>query len=282
MADATLALTPAQIETFHAQGFLVLTDPLAPPAELAYLRECYDRMFTQRRGREEGAQFDLAGSDEEGKEASLPQILGFQRFIPDFDQTLLLANARQIVQQLLGADAHCGGGHAIYKPPFHGAATPWHQDEAYWNPAMVYRSLSIWVPLQEATVANGCMHFVPGSHRLPVLEHRPINNDPRIHGLELVDSEMHHVRDAVACPLAPGGATVHHHATLHYAGANRSPIPRRACILGGGAPAQPRPEPRRFPWNELKKPARLERAQAHAAKQQTAADSVKVSTDVKY
>ncbi|NIP93962.1 MAG: phytanoyl-CoA dioxygenase family protein, partial [Akkermansiaceae bacterium] len=39
------------------------------PEDVAFLREIYDRLFAERRGREEGNQFDLAGTDEEGKEA---------------------------------------------------------------------------------------------------------------------------------------------------------------------------------------------------------------------
>ena len=38
--------------------------------------------------------------------------------------------------------------------------------------------LGVWVPLDVATVDSGCMHFKPGSHTGPVLEHRHVNDDP--------------------------------------------------------------------------------------------------------
>ncbi|MDB6042320.1 MAG: Deoxyhypusine synthase [Gammaproteobacteria bacterium] len=61
----------------------------------------------------------------------------------------------------------------ILKPAHQGGATPWHQDEAYRvAPDFDYRQVSIWVPLQDATLENGCMMYIPGSHRSGVLPHR--------------------------------------------------------------------------------------------------------------
>lgn len=264
MTKPTVTLTQDQIAFYKQQGYLTL-DAVTTPEELAFLRDCYDKMFREQAGREAGEQFDLGGTDEDGKEAVLPQILGFQRFIPDFDKTILYANCDAIAKALLGKDATSGGGHAIFKPARIGAATPWHQDEAYWGTGVQYRSMSIWIPLQEATLENGCMHFVPGSHKLDVLEHQSINNDPRIHGLELVASEMPHVKEAVACPLPPGGATIHDSRTLHYTPPNRSDIPRRAMIMMAGAPAKKIGEPGQHPWQAAKQTARNERAKRAAA-----------------
>ena len=52
----------------------------------------------------------------------------------------------------------------------------------------------------------------------------------------------------MACPLPPGGATIHFSRTLHYAGPNTSTEPRRALIMGFSAPPTPLPEPRHMPW----------------------------------
>jgi ectoine hydroxylase-related dioxygenase (phytanoyl-CoA dioxygenase family) len=106
------------------------------------------------------------------------------------------------------------------------------------------------------------MWFVPRSHKMAVLEHQSINNDPRIHGLELTPDQMPYVQDPVACPLPPGGCTIHYSRTLHYTGPNTSDIPRRAYILGGSAPAERRSDGRRFPWLEQQRTARMQRQQA--------------------
>jgi ectoine hydroxylase-related dioxygenase (phytanoyl-CoA dioxygenase family) len=85
---------------------------------------------------------------------------------------------------------------------------------------------------------------VPGSHVLDVAPHRLINPDS--HGL-VVESEEH-VQGAVACPLPPGGATMHSSRTLHYAGPNTTDEPRRALIMAFACPVRPLDEPRTFPW----------------------------------
>jgi ectoine hydroxylase-related dioxygenase (phytanoyl-CoA dioxygenase family) len=262
----TVILTQEQIDFYHREGYLSL-DAITTQEEIAWMRDIYDRLFAMRAGREEGNQFDLAGTDEEESEATLPQILSPTRYAPELKEGLFRVNALAVARQLLGPEARAMGDHAIFKPAHIGAATPWHQDEAYWGAMMEYNSFSMWVPLQPATLENGCMQFVPRSHRLEVLPHHCINNDPRIHGLEVDAAD---VSQAVACPLPPGGCTIHHNRTLHYTGPNRSDIPRRALILGFGTPAQPRATTRSFPWNDAKQTPREERARAAAARAETA------------
>jgi ectoine hydroxylase-related dioxygenase (phytanoyl-CoA dioxygenase family) len=259
MSDATIQITPAQIDFFHREGYLVIPT-ITTPEEVARIREIYDGLFVRQAGREEGNQFDLAGADEEGATAALPQILMPVKYAPDLAHTLYRANALAISRQLFGPSSAYKGEHAIFKPARYGAETPWHQDEAYWNPELDYNEGSFWMPLQEATPENGCMYFIPGSHRLEVLPHHSINNDPRIHGLE-VDMSFVDLSQAVACPLPAGGATVHAARTLHYTPPNRSAIPRRAYILGFGTEQTRREAVRRFPWNEMKQTAREVRAE---------------------
>jgi len=256
MVSPTVSLTPEQIAFYHENGYLSIPN-LMPLDEVEWMRGIYDRLFEERAGRDTGDQFDLAGTDEEGKEAVLPQILGPAKYAPELAQSQLWVNARHVVKQLLGPEASFGDGHMIYKPARIGAETPWHQDEAYWDPSLDYESMSIWVPLQEATVDNGCMWFVPGTHKLEVKEHRSVGGDVRIHALEML--EPPEMSEAIACPLPPGGATFHSSRTFHYTGPNRSEIDRRAYIVSGGLPAKPRSDSRRFAWNEIKQTARAER-----------------------
>lgn len=253
-----MLLTPHQIRSFHLDGFLSITEPIADERELAWLREVYDRMFSARAGREEGNQFDLAGSDEEGKEAVLPQILDPAKYAPELNEGTYLSVASEIVRQLLGDEASIGIAHAIFKPAGVGAATPWHQDEAYWDPTLQYKTVSAWMPLQEATEENGCLWFVPGSHEWEVAPHQSIGGDVRVHGLEMIDPPS--PSEAVCCALPPGGLTIHRNRTAHYAGPNVSGTPRRALIMMGGLDAVAYRGERFFPWNERKATARDARA----------------------
>ena len=256
-----ISLTESQVRFFREQGYLAIPR-LTGDDDVARLRTSYDRIFAERAGRELGDHFDLAGRDEEEGKESLPQILHPAKYAPEMNDSELLRNATIVSRQLLGPEATCEFAHAIFKPAGTGAETPWHQDAAYWGPEMVYTSVSIWVPLQEATEENGCMQFIPASHALDVVRHRSINDDPRIHGLEIHPDERRHISRYVSCPLRPGGATFHGPYMLHHTGRNTSQTPRRALILNGGLPPSPRLRPLRFPWMEGKMTARDERVKA--------------------
>jgi ectoine hydroxylase-related dioxygenase (phytanoyl-CoA dioxygenase family) len=261
----SVALTAEQVKFYHDSGFLAIPR-LTSDDDVAALRTSYDRIFSERAGRELGDHFDLAGRDEEEGKESLPQILHPAKYAPEMNDSELLRNAIGVSKQLLGPEATCEIAHAIFKPAGIGAETPWHQDAAYWSPDMLYTAVSIWVPLQEATEENGCMQFVPESHTMDVVRHRSINDDPRIHGLEIHPEESGRVQKFVSCPLPAGGATFHGPYMLHHTGRNRSQTPRRALILNAGLPPTVRPRPLRFQWMEGKTTARDERARASKEK----------------
>ncbi|WP_330243041.1 MULTISPECIES: phytanoyl-CoA dioxygenase family protein [unclassified Streptomyces] len=245
-SDAAV-LTDAQREEFGRQGFVAL-DRLTTAEEVEELQAVYDRLFEYGADIAEQDRLELVG--EPGGEPLLPQILNPDRYAPELRDTEAYRNAGVVARCLLGPEAVPTGMHAIRKPAHHGAETPWHQDEAYWNPDHEHRAISIWMPLQAATTANGCMEFQPGSQLLPVLPHRRIN--PVAQGLVLADTAA--VSGSVACPLPAGGATVHGSRTLHYAGPNTTTEPRRALVMSFACPSRPLAVPRRFPWQRPEKP----------------------------
>ena len=260
MGQATITLTPDQIAFYHREGYLTLP-AITTAEEVAGLRATYDRLFDTQAGRAEGDHLDLSGADEDGAAPKLPQILHPSKYAPQLVETAFRANALAIAAQLLGPGVEFRGDHAILKPPHTEAATPWHQDEAYWDPDKIFNELSIWIPLQEATLENGCMQFVPRTHLGDVLPHHPIGNDPRVVGLEVDDPEARSA-GSVACPIPAGGATVHHSCTLHYTGPNRSDDARRAYILAFSLPRQERETARDFYWQTQQKTKWQERKAA--------------------
>ncbi len=255
MQNPNIILSGAQIAFFRREGYLAIP-AITTLEEVERLIGVYDHLFAIKAGREEGNQYDLAGTDEDDKEAAVPQIVLPSKYAPELANILYWANARAIAEQLLGPEVEMQSDHAILKPPGSGSPTPWHQDEAYWRPDLEHNSITIWMPLQEATLENGCMHFIPGSFALEILPHHSIGHNPRVHGLE---ADSVNSTQAVACPLLAGGATIHHCRTLHYTGPNLTDKPRRAYILNFAAPAKKREAARDFPWQAIRQTARDER-----------------------
>ncbi len=236
-----------------------------PTDDIATVKAIYDRLFAEAEARADADFYDLNGAREAGKKVSIPQILNPAKYAPALLATQLVANIKAVMRQFHGADAKMMGDHAINKPPHNAAATPWHQDEAYWNPAKEYSSLSVWVPLQLATLHNGCMHFVPGSHRIGIVPHRPIWDNPLTPGLE-VEPGVVDFSAAVACELPAGGATIHHGRTLLYTPPNNSEDYRRAYIAMGSAYERPRAVARSFPWQERQRAAKAQHSAGNIPK----------------
>ena len=240
-SELTASLSDVDVQRFHDQGFLVV-DVLTTAEEVVALQGVYDRLFEVEAPITDNDRIELAGDS--GAPAVLPQILNPDHYAPELRETNAFRNAGEVARRLLGEEAFSTGMHAIRKPARDGGETPWHQDEAYWDPAAKSNAISIWMPLQPVTLDNGCMQFVPGSHLSEVQEHRLIN--PESHGLVLSDESV--VTDPVACPIPAGAATVHAGRTLHYAGPNTTDEPRRALIMSFALNAQPLAQPRDFHW----------------------------------
>jgi hypothetical protein len=235
-----LRLTDEQVASFHRDGFLRI-DTLTDDAEIALLLGLYDELFERDSGFVAGDRIEL---NADVTRAPLPQVVNPERYAPQLIQGLAYRNAQAMARQLLGPDCVPTGNHAILKPARIGGATPWHQDEAYWDPRYAHRAVSIWLALQPATFENGCMRFIPGSHRWPVLAH------------ELIAAESHGLRVSESLPEAPdtncelraSGATIHDGRTLHSAGPNLSGEPRRALVFGFGLAPVLLDTPRHYPW----------------------------------
>jgi ectoine hydroxylase-related dioxygenase (phytanoyl-CoA dioxygenase family) len=238
--EPPIALTEAQLASFRRDGF-VRVEALADDAECAALLGLYDALFGRAGGFEAGDRLEL---NADLSQAPLPQIVNPERYEPRLVGGRAYRNAQAIARQVLGDGCRPTAHHAILKPARIGGATPWHQDEAYWDPNFDHRAVSIWLALQPATLENGCMSFIAGSHRGPVLAHALISADS--HGLRLSgpDPDL----PAVSCELPAGSATVHDGRTLHAAGPNRSGEPRRALVFGFGLEPAPRAVPHHYPW----------------------------------
>jgi hypothetical protein len=239
--DSNVTLSDDQVAEFHRDGFMSL-DHLTTADEVIALQSIYDRLFESDAEIADRDRLELAGAAD--APPALPQIVNPDQYAPELRETVAYRNAKRVAGQLLGPDMEPAGMHAIRKPPRDGAATPWHQDEAYWDPSVEHSAISIWVPLQDVTLENGCMQFVGGTHVLEVQPHQLINPDS--HGLAVVDPDS--VGEAVACPLPAGGATVHTSRTMHYAGPNTTDGPRRALIMAFATKPTPLKTPRSMPW----------------------------------
>jgi hypothetical protein len=226
-----LELSTDQARFFRDEGY-GRVEGFVPLDEIARIREIYDGMFGGKYQLAEKDFFDLATEAGAKGPKKLPQILDPGRYEPALLQTFHLRRCEAVARQMLGPGASFAFDHFIDKPMGIAHETPWHQDQGYWDPKLwgKERAVNFWLSLDEATLENGCMQYIPHSHQGPILDHSHVSKNPNIHGLvcELPDGML---EKAAACPLKPGGVALHWHNTLHYAGPNRSQTRRRAYIV---------------------------------------------------
>ncbi|MGO4537122.1 phytanoyl-CoA dioxygenase family protein [Paenibacillus sp. 2TAB19] len=117
---------------------------------------------------------------------------------------------------------------AFWKMPGDSKATPWHQDSTYF-PMKESDVMTMWIPLDDVDENNGCLAFVPGSHKAGKLENVDFVNPVDLFELEW-DSKAA-ASEPVAVPLKRGSCTVHHGLTFHYAYANKTDRPRRVLTI---------------------------------------------------
>ncbi len=147
-------LSAEEIRRFHEDGFLVPAYQLAREV-LEEIREAYDELLASNPGLSSDL---LLGPHLEKSGAQ--GVKGSRRWLEFASRPEIL----DMVAQLIGEDIILWGTTIFGKPAEHGKATPWHQDGAYY-PIRPLETLSVWIALDDAGPDNGCMRFIPGSHK---------------------------------------------------------------------------------------------------------------------
>jgi len=228
-------LSRAALREYAASGYVAIPD-LCSAGDLAEIRTTLLEFFRRQVGRDEGNQFDMLGLDVDADAVRQPQIIKPSVFAPALLLTEYFDKLQNAARQLLGPDAQFSFDHSILKPARSATPTPWHQDEANHNHKYLrYRQVSFWLALQDTPVEAGCMRYIPGSDRGPLLPHHWLNDDPRIHAIEC-HADNFDESLAVAVPAAAGSCIVHDGRTLHSALPNVSGAGRFAYIVAFTAP----------------------------------------------
>src|SRR5689334_9177666 len=123
------------------------------------------------------------------------------------DPTLVSA-----VEALIGPGVDVYFSQIFFKPPEAGSPKPAHQDNSYAGPNDTEGLVTAWVALDEASTENGCLYFVDGSHRGPLLGHVAPEGEP--YHLQIPEDKLR-AHTFSAAPVPRGGVSFHHGGTIH-------------------------------------------------------------------
>ncbi|MCG2461694.1 phytanoyl-CoA dioxygenase family protein [Flavobacteriaceae bacterium F89] len=157
--------------------------------------------------------------------------LGHWRITEGFHDVLFNPAFVMAASQLLGnKPVRFWHDQLFCKPAHHGGVVAWHQDYSYWTRTTAMQHLTCWTGLDDATTENGCLYYVPKSHKWGLLDKPELAGD--MEGLmEFLTKDQKAQFKPIPIELKKGYATFHHPLMVHGSYANKSARSRRAFVL---------------------------------------------------
>ena len=223
------SFTEGEVAAYRRDGFLAVNDFLSR-AELELWRGIVDHAMADARA---------PGTPRTHVFTQRMQLRTLSRGVKQLVEEQQIG---RLIAELEGVDAvRIYLDQALVKEPY-GAPTQYHLDLPWWafdSP----QACTIWIALDDSTLQNGCLYFIPGSHRLEITTAGDLG--PELGALFASHPEA--ATSPVACPLPAGGCSFHNARTVHGAGANMTPGRRRAmtaAFMPDGARFNGRPDVR--------------------------------------
>ncbi|HYO62413.1 MAG TPA: phytanoyl-CoA dioxygenase family protein [Pyrinomonadaceae bacterium] len=225
---AACRLTDDQLRFFRERGYLAGV-PLLTDEQVERLRgELEELMTPSHAGR--ALFYEYHSNESQDPATILFHALGAWRVAPGFHDLLWHPRFTTAARQLLGGPVRLWHDQLFCKPAGCGGAVAWHQDYSYWTRTRPLAHLTCWVALDDSTVENGCVHYVPGSHLWPDLPKTGLAGDMDSVRSVLTQEQRAQFRP-VAVELRRGECSFHHPRTIHGSYPNRTDGPRRAAVI---------------------------------------------------
>jgi ectoine hydroxylase-related dioxygenase (phytanoyl-CoA dioxygenase family) len=241
-------ITQGQRQAWERDGYFVLERAVDPAFAAALEDEVIERIRADPPARHAGEITYYSGDDyliypETGASPSAvnPEDLiskVFNCHVEGLCKTLAeQPMITDLVADLLGPDVDCFQSQLIFKNP--GViGQPWHQDSYYFR-FDKQPQVGVWVALSRATLKNGCLWVLPGSHAAnEIFTHVPDRRPAANRGyLEIVDQDTSR---RVPALMEPGDVLVFHSYLMHMSTDNAADNRRSAMVYHyGRAGTQP-------------------------------------------
>jgi hypothetical protein len=132
-----------------------------------------------------------------------------------------------LVEPIVGPNIALFASSFLYKPPYTGKATPWHEDSAYFMDRLdrFDNMVTIWLAIDPSTRENGCMKVIPGTHNNGFSEYKPV--DEAENTFTAIVAQEINEDDAVYFELDKNECSLHDSRIIH--GGNKNNSPYRRC-----------------------------------------------------
>jgi ectoine hydroxylase-related dioxygenase (phytanoyl-CoA dioxygenase family) len=223
------ALSKDQIDYFKENGFLSGVKMLDPEQIEKLKTELDELLDPTHLGNH--LYYEFHNNESSDRNTILFHALGAWRIGPFFHDVLWNPRFLMAASQLLGdVPVRFWHDQLFCKPPKKGGVVAWHQDYSYWTRTKPLAHLTCWCGLDDSTKNNGCLQYVPGSHRWGLLDKPALAGD--LMGiLDYLNPEQQLQFHPVPVETKAGEAIFHHPLALHGSGENKSAQQRRAFVI---------------------------------------------------
>jgi hypothetical protein len=225
-------LSDDQLSFYRQKGYLAGIR-LLNDEQVATLRTEVDELTNPRHpGRQ--LFYEYNSNESTDPNTVLFHALGAWRVTPGLHDVLWNPAFVMAAAQLLGGPVRFWHDQIFYKPARHGGVVAWHQDYSYWTRTKPIDHLSCWIGLDDSTIENGCVHYVPRSHQWELLPITGLANDMDSIQTVLTKKQQNEFQP-VPIELKNGEASFHHPLMVHGSFENKTERPRRAIVINAFA-----------------------------------------------
>lgn len=221
-------LSDDQIQFFHAHGYLAGVR-LLDDEQIETLRSDLVKLVEPHHPGHD-LFYEFHSNESTDPATVLFHALGAWRISAAFHDLLWNPAFLMPASQLLGGAVRFWHDQLFCKPAHHGGVVAWHQDYSYWTRTQPMAHLSCWIGLDDSSRENGCVHYVPGSHRWNLLPVTGLADDMNAIQSVLSDEQRSQFRP-VPIELRAGECSFHHPLMVHGSYENRSDRARRGVVI---------------------------------------------------
>lgn len=221
-------LTDEQVASFHRDGYVAGVRVLDETQVERLRHELSELTDASHPGH--GLFYEYHSNESPDPSRVLFHALGAWRITPGFHDILWHPAFTVPASQLLEGAVRFWHDQLFCKPARDGGVVAWHQDYSYWTRTRPMAHLTCWIALDDATRDNGCLQYVSGSHRWPLLPVTGLAGD--MDAIQTVlDEQQRAAFKPVAIELKRGECSFHHPLMVHGSYENRTNGPRRATVI---------------------------------------------------
>ena len=224
----TYRLSDEQVAFYKEHGYLAGI-PMLTDEQVEVLREELAQL-TNPSHEANQLFYEYHSNESPDPATTLFHALGAWRIASGFHDLLWNPAFTVPASQLLEGPVRFWHDQLFCKPAHHGGVVAWHQDYSYWTRTKPMAHLSCWIGLDDSTRDNGCVHYVPGSHRWSLLPITGLAGDMEAIK-DVLNDEQKSGFKPVAIELKKGEASFHHPLMIHGSYENRTERPRRAAVI---------------------------------------------------